>query len=70
MFDGRTRLAPQVAQEVREHFPDQLLDSVVPRSVRLSEAPSYGQTVLQYDPNSVGSRAYLAVARELVARME
>jgi chromosome partitioning protein len=70
MFDGRTRLAPQVAEEVREHFPEQLLDSVVPRSVRLSEAPSYGQTVLQYDPNSVGSRAYLAVARELVARIE
>lgn len=70
MFDGRTRLAPQVAEEVKEHFPEELLHSVVPRSVRLSEAPSYGQTVLQYDPNSVGSRAYLAVARELAARAE
>lgn len=68
MFDGRTRLAPQVAEEVRQHFPDKLMTTVVPRSVRISEAPSYGQTVLQHDPNSVGARAYLAVARELSAR--
>jgi chromosome partitioning protein len=68
MFDGRTRLAPQVAAEVKQHFPDQLLRTVVPRSVRISEAPSHGQTVLQYDPLSVGARAYLSVARELSAR--
>ena len=68
MFDGRTRIAPQVAEEVRQHFPAELLEAVVPRSVRLSEAPSYGQTVLQYDPGSVGARAYLAVARELDQR--
>ncbi len=68
MFDGRTRIAPQVAEEVRQHFSAELLETVVPRSVRLSEAPSYGQTVLQYDPTSVGARAYLAVARELDRR--
>jgi chromosome partitioning protein len=68
MFDGRTRLAPQVADEVRQHFPAELLDTVVPRSVRISEAPSHGLTVLQYDPSSPGSRAYLAAARELVRR--
>ncbi len=68
MFDGRTRLAPQVAEEVRQHFPEELLTAVIPRSVRISEAPSYGKTVVQYDPNSVGARAYLATARELAAR--
>jgi len=64
MYDGRTKLAPQVADEVRTHFPDRVLDTTIPRTVRVSEAPSYGQTVLQYDPQSPGARAYLAAARE------
>jgi len=65
MYDGRTKLAPQVADEVRTHFPDQVMTAVIPRSVRISEAPSYGQTVLQYDPPSSGARAYHAAALEL-----
>jgi len=68
MYDGRTNLAQQVAQEVREHFPEQTLRTTVPRSVRVSEAPSYGQTVLTYDPGSSGALAYLEAARELAER--
>jgi chromosome partitioning protein len=68
MYDGRTNLAQQVAQEVRQHFPQQTLRTTVPRSVRVSEAPSYGQTVLTYDPGSSGALAYLEAARELAER--
>jgi chromosome partitioning protein len=68
MFDGRTRLASQVADEVREHFGDIVLGSVIPRSVRVSEAPSYGQSVMTYDPGSTGALAYLEAARELALR--
>ena len=68
MYDGRTNLSAQVAQEVREHFPQQALESVIPRSVRISEAPSFQQTVLTYDPSSTGSLAYQAVARELLSK--
>lgn len=68
MYDGRTRLAAQVGQDVREHFPDQTLDTTIPRSVRISEAPSYGQTVLTYDPSSSGALAYRAAAFELNTR--
>jgi chromosome partitioning protein len=68
MYDGRTNLAQQVAQEVREHFPELTLRTTVPRSVRVSEAPSYGQTVLTYDPGSSGALAYLEAARELAER--
>ena len=68
MFDGRTNLAHQVADEVRQHFPDTTLDTHVPRSVRVSEAPSYSQTVLTYDPGSTGALAYLAAAREVAYR--
>ena len=50
MYDGRTRLASQVADEVREHFGEVVLESIIPRSVRVSEAPSYGQSVMTYDP--------------------
>lgn len=67
MYDGRTKLAPQVADEVRGHFPERVLATPIPRTVRVSEAPSYGQTVLQYDPASPGSRAYLQAAREFAA---
>ncbi|WP_425483756.1 AAA family ATPase [Isoptericola chiayiensis] len=65
MYDGRTNLAQQVAAEVRSHFPDQTLRTTVPRSVRISEAPSYGQTVITYDPGSTGALAYLEAAREM-----
>jgi chromosome partitioning protein len=68
MFDGRTRLASQVAEEVREHFGDIVLKSIIPRSVRVSEAPSYGQSVMTYDPGSSGAQAYLEAAREMAHR--
>jgi chromosome partitioning protein len=68
MYDGRTRLASQVAEEVREHFGDVVLSSVIPRSVRVSEAPSYGQSVMTYDPGSSGAQAYLEAAREVADR--
>ncbi len=67
MYDGRTRLASQVAQEVRTHFGAQVLDTVIPRSVRVSEAPSYGQTVVTYDPTSPGAIAYREAAAQVVA---
>jgi chromosome partitioning protein len=68
MYDGRTNLAQQVAEEVREHFPRQTLKTTVPRSVRISEAPSHGQTVVTYDPGSTGALAYLEAAREIAER--
>ncbi len=68
MYDGRTRLASQVADEVREHFGGIVLSSIIPRSVRVSEAPSYGQSVMTYDPGSSGAQAYLEAAREMAHR--
>lgn len=68
MYDGRTRLSAQVADEVRNHFPEQVLRNTVPRSVRISEAPSHGQTVMTYDPNSSGALSYLGAAAELADR--
>jgi chromosome partitioning protein len=68
MYDARTRLASGVASEVREHFGDQVLRTTIPRSVRVSEAPSYGQTVMTYDPASPGALSYLEAARELVRK--
>ena len=68
MFDGRTRLANDVAASVREHFPREVLQSVIPRAVRVSEAPSYGQTVMTYDMASPGAIAYLDAAREICER--
>jgi chromosome partitioning protein len=65
MYDGRTRLASQVADDVRSHFGEIVLGSVIPRSVRVSEAPSYGQSVMTYDPGSTGALAYLEAAREM-----
>src|SRR5690606_7352520 len=62
MYDGRTRLAQQVADEVRNHFPGQVLSTVIPRSVRVSEAPSFGQTVIAYDGSSAGAIAYRQAA--------
>lgn len=68
MYDGRTNLAAQVAAEVRDHFPDQVLKAVVPRSVRISEAPSYQQTVMTYDPSSSGALSYSEAAAEIAER--
>jgi chromosome partitioning protein len=68
MFDARTKLAAQVAEEVRQHFPAETLITVIPRSVRISEAPSYGQTVLTYQPSSVGAVSYLEAAQEIARR--
>jgi chromosome partitioning protein len=68
MYDGRTNLAQQVAAEVREHFPEQTLTTLIPRSVRISEAPSYGQSVISYDPNSPGALSYLEAAAEIAHR--
>ena len=68
MHDARTRLASQVADEVRTHFGDVVLATAIPRSVRVSEAPSYSQTVLTYDPGSSGALSYVEAARELAHR--
>ncbi len=68
MYDGRTKLADQVAEEVRSHFGDVVLRSVIPRSVKVSEAPGYGMTVLDYDPGSRGALSYLDAGREMAAR--
>ncbi|MBO1767399.1 AAA family ATPase [Allobranchiibius sp. GilTou38] len=68
MYDARTRLSAQVADEVREHFPDQVLKACIPRSVRISEAPSHGQTVMTYEPSSSGALSYLEAAKELAGR--
>ena len=69
MYDARTRLAAQVADEVRLHFRDLVLPTAIPRSVRVSEAPSYSQTVLTYDPGSSGALSYLEAAREMAHRV-
>jgi len=68
MYDSRTNLAVQVADEVREFFPDQVLDAVIPRNVRISEAPSYQQSVLTYDPTSTGALSYREAAMEIAER--
>jgi chromosome partitioning protein len=68
MYDSRTRLADQVADEVRRHFGPLVLAPTIPRNVRVSEAPGFGQTVLTYDPGSRGAMSYLQAARELADR--
>jgi chromosome partitioning protein len=68
MYDGRTKLADQVTSEVRGHFGDTVLKTVIPRSVKVSEAPGFGQTVLAYDPGSRGAMSYLDAAREVAER--
>ncbi|MDY3127709.1 MAG: ParA family protein [Corynebacterium sp.] len=65
MYDARTKLAAQVAQEVREQFGAVVLGNIIPRSIRVSEAPGFGKTVMEYDPSSTGAMAYAAAAREL-----
>lgn len=67
MFDGRTNLASDVVEEVRKFFPNLVFEAVIPRSVRLAEAPSYGMPIAVYDPNSSGASAYRALAQEILA---
>jgi len=67
MYDGRTRLASQVTEDVRSHFGERVLQTVIPRAVRVSEAPSFGQTVLTYDPSSPGALTYRQAATELLS---
>ncbi len=69
MFDIRTRLAQQVVSEVREHFKEAVFDTVIPRSTRLAEAPSYGKPIIQYDPYGAGAAAYEVLAQEVLARL-
>lgn len=69
MFDGRTNLSQQVVEQVRSHFPDAIFETIIPRSVRLSEAPSYGKSILAYDPTSRGAVAYRQLATELIGRL-
>jgi chromosome partitioning protein len=68
MYDRRNRLARQVVREVRDHFPGHVFDSVIPRSVRLAEAPSFGKSILNFDAFSKGARAYKSLAREILER--
>ncbi len=68
MYDGRTKLADQVADDVRSHFGDKVLRTIIPRSVKVSEAPGYGMTILEYDPGSRGAMSYLDASREIAER--
>jgi chromosome partitioning protein len=68
MHDGRTRLAQDVEAEVREHFPQLVFETVIPRNVRVGEAPSFGKPVIHYDPHCAGSGAYFELAKEVAAR--
>jgi chromosome partitioning protein len=68
MHDGRTRLGQDVEREVRSHFPSLVFDTVIPRNVRLGEAPSFGRPVIHYDPHCAGSEAYFALAKEVASR--
>jgi chromosome partitioning protein len=68
MYDGRTRLATDVVSEVRKYFPEQVFEAVIPRSIRLAEAPSYGKPISIYAPESVAAKAYEALAREVLAQ--
>jgi chromosome partitioning protein len=68
MFDARTRLSSQVVAEVRQHFGERVYSTVIPRTVRLSEAPSFGKSILEYNPSGIGAQAYRALAREFLRR--
>lgn len=68
MCDSRTRLSSEVKQNVQQHYPYELFQTTIPRTVRLSEAPSFGQTIFEYDPKGVGAKAYLALAKEVKMR--
>jgi len=68
MYDARTNLSQQVVNEVRKHFPDLVYQTIIPRSVRLGEAPSFGKPIIEYEPNGAGATAYRALAEEFVQR--
>ena len=68
MFDSRTSLSRQVVDEVKKHLPDKIFASVIPSTVRLSEAPSFGKTIFAYDPSSPGAAAYRNLAAEVAGR--
>ena len=68
MHDGRTKLAQDVEREVREHFPELVFDTVIPRNVRIGEAPSFGKPVIHHDPHCAGADAYFELAKEVAAR--
>jgi chromosome partitioning protein len=68
MFDSRTNLSKQVVDEVKQHLPEKIFHTVIPRTVRLSEAPSFGKPIFAYDPNGVGATAYRALAKEVIER--
>ena len=70
MFDGRTKLAQQVVSEVREHFPDKVFETLIPRSTRLAEAPSFGKPIIHYDKYSSGAAAYELLAQEVLLRLD
>jgi chromosome partitioning protein len=67
MYDERTNLARQVAEDLKDFFTDQVLTTVIPRSIRLAEAPSYGKPILMYDPRSRGAESYIKLAKEIMA---
>lgn len=69
MYDGRANLTKMVEEDVRHHFGDRVLNTVVPRNVRLSEAPSHGKPIIQYDASATGAKAYVQLSKELVTRM-
>lgn len=69
MYDGRANLTKMVEEDVRHHFGDRVLNTVVPRNVRLSEAPSHGKPIIQYDASATGAKAYIQISKELVAKM-
>lgn len=69
MFDKRNNLSHQVVDEIQSHFEGKVFDTIIPRNVRLSEAPSYGQSIIEYDPRSIGARKYIELARELDAKV-
>lgn len=68
MYDARTNLSAQIVQEVRNYFKEKVFDTIIPRNVRLAEAPSYGMTIMQYDPSSRGAQAYARLSEEFINR--
>ncbi|MDZ4787774.1 MAG: ParA family protein [Blastochloris sp.] len=69
MFDARTRLSQQVVNELKQHLPDKIFTTIIPRSIRLSEAPSFGKPIMAYDPSGVGSQSYRLLAQEFIQRV-
>ena len=68
MFDSRTNLSKQVVEEVETYFPEQMYERVIPRTIKIGEAPSFGRTIFEHDPSGPGARAYKAVAQEFLDR--